>query len=222
MKTLIFMPVAYVSFYVYGNSCVVRLSSPLEILYKNPSFLSTDLTEIFYTKLLLAAILSVVCGAWLTLAQTYIFISPGLIRYNSLRIFLTVTLLTISSYLCAHFVMNVIFPSFLYFLDAMRENPFTYLNYTNFEGNLKNYLLSILPIIFIISFLLIFPFILFLLIYYKILNFAFIIKYRQSFYFVVVFIGTIFSAPDLTGLLVLLTTLFNLIELYLFFYYNVK
>lgn len=221
-QTIVFAPIAFGMLYAHGNSCMIRLSEPLEILYKNPSFLSTNLTEALLTKISLGAILCSVCWSWLTIAQVYVFISPGLIKYKSLQIFVTVVSFWLSSYLCVQFIMHAILPSFLHFLDAVRENPFSYLNNSEFQGSYRDYLEVILPLILATSCLLTCPFILFLLVYFKILNFSFIIKYRKRFYFTVAFVGTIFSSPDLFSLAIILTVLFNLIELYILFYYNAK
>jgi sec-independent protein translocase protein TatC len=219
---LIFCPIVYTVLFSYSEQCIAALAKPLLLLQPGSGFLSTNMAEQFNTKLGLTLILGSVIIVYLVAYHSFVFVQIGLAKSVNKRIFLSFTFLTFGGLFCLQVVYLHVLPAFFMFLSDLQIGTFTYLFNSSFQPRLSDYVEFSLFILIGLTSMLLYPIILLILVYNKLVDFKFIVKYRKFMYLKIMLIATFLSPPDLVTQAFMLLLLILLIEIYLYFYYSIK
>lgn len=192
--------------YSYGPT-IIYLLLPSGIY----SLLSTDITDIFMTYISTATTTTAVLGSTILIAQSILFLRPGLYRSEAtLLIKLNNFALIIFFTLYAWVYPEIIQISWNFF-SSYSEN-FTPIQ-LNLEPHLKTYIYHIKTIGLLLTFLGPSFIIIGMILQYSAVESLF--KYRKIFYLITVILTTCISPPDPVSQLLLNIFLISIYELYL-------
>lgn len=156
-------------------------------------FVSTGLTEIFFTYLQLCSILSIGLGLVILLAQLYLFLRPGLYAYEA-EIALNLLTLAILFYSCLYTFIFPALTQLLWKLFSTYSQNFTPIHLT-FEPRISDYLQHLHQLNNILT--LSFPLILALSLVQMYTTKKIWVKYRGVSYMVAFSIAAFLTPPDI-------------------------
>ncbi len=156
-------------------------------------FVSTGLTEIFFTYLQLCTILSMGFSLGIGFMQLYIFLRPGLYKYES-EILLKLLIGTICFYLCLYTYFFPLLIQTLWKLFSVYSQNFTPINLT-FEPRINDYLEHLKNLNKILSFSL--PCLIGLNMIQKHTKKKLWIKYRGIIYIIAFSVAALITPPDI-------------------------
>nr|YP_009684004.1 SecY-independent transporter protein [Lessonia spicata]QDP13828.1 SecY-independent transporter protein [Lessonia spicata]QWK44637.1 SecY-independent transporter protein [Lessonia spicata] len=156
-------------------------------------FVSTGLTEIFFTYLQVCTIFSLSCGIGIAIIQLYLFLRPGLYAFEAKTIFhLLITALIF--YVCLYVIIFPIIIKILWELFSTYSQNFTALDLT-FEPKLQDYLYHLQQLNKALSFS--FPCLIVLNMLQFYTNKQTWVKYRGIAYITAFFIAAFITPPDI-------------------------
>ncbi|CAM9133501.1 unnamed protein product [Ectocarpus sp. 13 AM-2016] len=156
-------------------------------------FVSSGLTEIFFTYIQLCIILSLSFGIFLVVSQSYIFLRPGMYTYES-NTFLRLLISAFCFYVCIYVLIFPTLIKIIWELFLTYSQNFTPINLT-FEPRLNNYLDHVQQLNKILIFS--FPCLLTLNLFQKYTNKQLWVKHRGIAYIVAFFIAAFITPPDI-------------------------
>ena len=208
--------------YIYSDQWIYILIKPLIILKKSNYLICTDIIEIFLIKILLSIFISFFFSISGFFFQIWFFISPGLFKKENILIFKILivffSLLIISFYYIFIYIIPNVWKFFIEFENI--KHPFLFKIY--FEPKLYNYILFIIKILFLTTILFQYPFFIFILLIYNIINIKYIIKFRKIFYIKILLISSLIAPPDIWSQIIIFSVLLILTEMFLLFYFIIK
>lgn len=208
--------------YLFGDQCIYILIKPLLFLIPTKYFILTNITEIFYIKLLLTFILSSIFTSWFFFIEFYFFLSPGLLKSENIKIMIIIFVFTLNFFINNYCMYNLLIPNIWNFLLVFQENSYNYLYNLSFEPRLLDYLYLVIDVIFWVNLLFQYPLILFSLIFFKFLNINIIVKHRKKLYFILLCIATFFSSPDVFSQVFIYFFMIFFLEIYFCIFYIIK
>lgn len=191
--------------YLFAPQLIKLLFLPLSKFIKTEDydFIFTNIFEVFSTYLTLAFYSSILLNLPLFLYFIYLFIKPGLFRFEKNFITLIFKCIIIFVFFSFLFTYYIILPCILYFLlnlDIIINSDFISLK---METKIFDYVIFFCKLIFLYSFVIFqIPSLFVLFIYLKEPNITFFYKKRKLFIVGSFILGCIFSSPDLISLFV--------------------
>ena len=205
--------------YLYSDQWLYILIKPLITLKKSNYFIVTDLIEIFYLKLSLSAILSLILSFFSFLFQSWFFLSTGLYKHENKLILKLLSIFIIFLSCSIYFVFCYIIPNaWFFFLNFEKTNhPFLFNFYL--EPKLYNYIFFLIKTFGFTILCFHYPLIIFILLSIKIINIHQLTKFRKLFYLKVLIIASLIAPPDIWSQMIIFFILLFLIEFFLIIFY---
>lgn len=216
----------YISFfiisYIYSDQWIYILIKPLIYIKKSNYLIFTDIIEIFLIKMILSLFISFILSLLCFFFQLWFFLSPGLFKRENILIFKILIIFSILLIISFYYIFMYIIPNaWKFFIEFENtKHPFLYKIYL--EPKLYDYILFIIKILFITTISFQYPFLIFILLIYKIINIKHIIKFRKIFYLKILLIASLITPPDIWSQIIIFVLLVILIEMFLLFYFIIE
>lgn len=208
--------------YIYSDQWIYLLIKPLIDLKKSNYLIFTDIVEIFLIKLFLSLFISSIISILCFFFQIWFFLSPGLFKKENTLILKILIIFSIILTISLIFIFTILIPNtwkfFIKFEDI--KHPFLYKIYL--EPKLYNYILFLIKILFLTTILFQYPFLIFILLMYNIIDINFIIKFRRIFYLKILLLASLIAPPDIWSQIIIFIILIILIEIFILFYFILK
>lgn len=208
--------------YIFSDQWIYLLIKPLIYLKKSNYFIFTDIIEIFYIKILLSIILSLFISIFCGFFQFWFFLAPGLYKKENFLILKIIIVFLILFFISLNFIFIYIIPNAWKFFIEFEKTTHPFLFNIYLEPQLYNYLLFIIKILFYTNILFQYPFLILLLLLFKIISIQQIIKFRKFFYIKVLIMSSLIAPPDIWSQIIIFTCLIILIELFIFIFFLIK
>jgi len=208
--------------YIFSDQWIYLLIKPLIYLKKSNYFIFTDIIEIFYIKILLSIILSLFISIFCGFFQFWFFLAPGLYKKENFLILKIIIVFLILFFISLNFIFIYIIPNAWKFFIEFEKTTHPFLFNIYLEPRLYNYLLFIIKILFYTNILFQYPFLILLLLLFKIISIQQIIKFRKFFYIKVLIMSSLIAPPDIWSQIIIFTCLIILIELFIFIFFLIK
>lgn len=208
--------------YYYSDQWIYLLIQPLIYLKKSNYFIFTDIIEIFSIKIILSVILSVfftiLCGFF----QFWFFLAPGLYKKENIFIIKILIFFLFLFIISLYFIFIYLIPNAWQFFIEFEKTSHPYLFNIYLEPQLYNYLIFIIKILFYTNLLFQYPFLIFLLLIFKVISIKQITKFRKFFYLKLLILSSIIAPPDIWSQIIIFICLTIIIEIFIFFYFILK
>lgn len=195
----------FLTSYIFAPQLIKVLSLPLSKYIKigQYDFIFTNIFEVFDTYITLAFYNSLFLNLPLFLYLIYLFIKPGLFKYE--KDFLVLILKTFSKFVFFSIIFTyyLVLPSILSFLlnlDLVINSSYVVLK---MDTKLYDYVIFSCKLIFIYCFFIFqLPSVFIIFVYFQQPNLSFFYRKRRVFIVLSFIIGCIFSSPDLISLFI--------------------
>lgn len=208
--------------YIFSDQWIYLLIKPLIYLKKSNYFIFTDIIEIFYIKILLSIILSLFISIFCGFFQFWFFLAPGLYKKENFLILKIIIFFLILFFISLNFIFIYIIPNAWKFFIEFEKTTHPFLFNIYLEPQLYNYLLFIIKILFYTNILFQYPFLILLLLLFKVISIQQIIKFRKFFYIKVLIMSSLIAPPDIWSQIIIFICLIILIELFIFIFFLIK
>ena len=206
--------------YFYCNELIYILIKPLLSLKDSNYFIFTDITEIFFIKILLSFVISTIVTLIYNIIQFWFFFSPGLYKQENIKIIKGISFYIIYLLFIINFIYTYFIPNAWNFFITFDNNPFPFLYNIYLEPRIYDYIIFFIQMLLLTIFLFQYPFILFLL--FKIIKIENIIKYRNFFYLKIIIICSLITPPDLWSQIITSLIFIFFMELFILIYFLQK
>ncbi len=211
-----FFLLTFLTNYWFCDQWIYLLLKPLFKLTTNNYLIVTEITEIFFIKILLSFFIS----CWFTIififTQIWIFLSLGCFKIENYYIIkwfnLFIINLIINIYVTVIYIIPIMWVFFIDFLN----NPNNYLYNYFFEPKLATYLYFIIKILISILLICQYPLIIIFCLTNNLLKINILIKFRKIFYLCIYLITAIITPPNLEIQLLLISCFGLIFELIIF------
>jgi sec-independent protein translocase protein TatC len=191
LYTIIGFLFVFLSIFHFANNIYLIISNPL--LHYMPSgtkLIATDVTSPFFVPVKLTVIVAIFISLPNTIYQIWKFIAPGLYKHEKKLILITIISALVLFLLGIVFAYFIVLPTLFNFINHFKASDITMLT------DITKYLDLVLHIFVIFGFSFQMPIVIFLLIYFGVVNLDTMIKMRK-YYFVGSFVvAAIVTPPD--------------------------
>lgn len=218
---LLFISIFFIS-YIYSDQWIYILIKPLISLKNSNYLIFTDITEIFIIKIIISLFISILFSTLCGFFQLWFFLSSGLYKNENIKIIYTLLIFIIILLLSIYFIYFFLIPNvWKFFIEFEKTNyPFLYQIYL--EPKLYNYIIFLIKILFLTILLFQYPFLILILLLFKIINIKYIIKFRKFFYLKILIISSLIAPPDIWSQIIIFIILVFLIEFVILLYFILK
>jgi len=205
--------------YFYINELIYIFILPLlklnSINFSN-YFIFTGITDIFIVYLYLVLLCSLYLLYPFIIYNIKLFLKNSLYFYEY-KFLLYLIILSLFFFMGSIFLLYfIILPlSWNFFISFENISEYNIYN-IYFESKIDNYLFLCCNILFYIILIFQLPVIVFILIWYRILNISFLFKSKKIIYIIFLLIATLFSSPDIISQLIVFFLLLILYEIFIY------
>ena len=208
--------------YIYSDQWIYILIKPLISLKKSNYLIFTDIVEMFMVKILLSIVIALSISLICSLFQIWFFLAPGLYKMENIillkiLIFFLVILI-ISNYL----IFTYLIPNIWQFFLNFEKTPHSFLYNIHLEPQLYKYMFFIMKLLILISLMFQYPFLIFILLFFKKELINSITKFRKIYYIVTLIIASLIAPPDILNQIFIFLLLLFLNELLLLLFYVIN
>lgn len=220
MYSLLSILMTIITCYIYINQLIYVFSSTLLHYMNSHRFIFTQLTEVFFTYFKFSIIIGILISIPFILINFWLFLLPGLYKYEKLylNIYICIILLLfiISIIVNYYFIFPNILKFFLYYENNNLFFPI------HFEAKINQFIFPILLLLFNITLCFQIPSIFILLLFFKIIEFKYLIKKRKYFYIFFIMLSALIAPPDIYSQIILTLIIIGVYEIFLFilFFFN--
>ena len=218
--SLLSFAIALLCCYCYSDPLLYLFIKPFLLEIYSNRFIFTNLIEIFFTYIKFSCLTALIIALPILIFQLWLFFIPGLFRWERRK--LTLALLISVSFLCMGYGISykIILPSISnFFLNFDSNNLYFPLH---FEAKIYDYLFFLLAIMLNIIVCFQMPPLIIVLSLFEIIDCKFLMRKRKIFYFILLFLATLLSSPELLNQLAMLSMLIILYEFSILCLYFLK
>ena len=168
--------------------------------------------------MILAIFISIFGG----LFQFWFFLAPGLYKKENFLIIKIIIIFLILFLISLNFIFIYIIPNAWKFFIEFEKPMHPFLFNVYLEPQLYNYLFFTIKILLYTNILFQYPFLILLLLLFKIISVEQIIKFRKFFYIKILIMSSLIAPPDIWSQIIIFICLAVLVELFIFIFFLIK
>ena len=208
--------------YIYSDQWIYILIKPLISLKKSNYLIFTDIVEIFMVKILLSLIISISISIICSLFQIWFFLAPGLYKKENILLLKILIFFLIILIITSYLIFTYLIPNVWKFFIDFEKTPNNFLYNIHLEPQLYKYILFSIKLLILISLMFQYPFLIFILLFFKKELIKNITKFRKIYYIITLIIASLIAPPDVINKIIIFLLLLLINEILLLLFYIVN
>lgn len=208
--------------YIYSDQWIYILIKPLISLKKSNYLIFTDIVEIFMVKILLSLIISISISIICSLFQIWFFLAPGLYKKENILLLKILIFFLIILIITSYLIFTYLIPNVWKFFIDFEKTPNNFLYNIHLEPQLYKYILFSIKLLILISLMFQYPFLIFILLFFKKELIKNITKFRKIYYIITLIIASLIAPPDVINQIIIFLLLLLINEILLLLFYIVN